>query len=1505
MILSAVPLSGLVGLDLGMTAEAVGPTPPAGVFLWPVPSCYYMSRGRLENHKAIDISGCKGKNVVAAYDGEVVSYWNSCPHYNNLGDTCGSGFGNGLILKHKINGKTYYTHYAHMQKDSIPAEYLKKGAKVKQGAVIGKVGSSGNSNGPHLHFAIVQNTETSHPSDYKFYSNTTPTDKKHNHSDPNGTSYIYRAGEQIASNPSINTSNYVGGVKVTLSSATSGATIYYTTNGSTPSTSSKKYTGAFNVTSTTTVKAIAVKSGMSSSGVATKSITVGKTTAPKITSTATSSAFNIKITADKGATIYYTTDGSTPTTSSNRYNGPFPLTASTTIKAIAVSSGKTASNVATSAISAKVPSSPSVRLEAPSNRVCGIGDEIRISWPQVADAATYEIEITANGSSNVVETNTQTGIYSFVPSEAGEYSITVKAVNFLGKSAASSPAISVTVKPDVQVVFKNYDGRVLSTRNVKYGGSTTPPTAPTRKGHTFARWSGTYTNVKSNSTVTAVYNANTYTVKFVDSKGFALASESVSYGQSVKSVPTAPEKTGYKFVAWSIKSGEGTSYEKVNGDVVFEPTYTWANPDMPLGITVKKAVRNSTATGYAVTVNITNSQSKIINGKLVAVIKTSNDKVVATKIDVVNVPANATSYSQTVNINGTAAGSIAEVYVVANDSKNDNRTGGAYSEKASAAVTKESSSSSTYWGDWSDWSTTKQTASSTKEVESKTQYRYSDKKTTTSTSSSLSGWTADGSYVSYGSWGSWSSWSTTKQTASSTKGVETRTVYKYQHYCNGSNGIAPTTGYTNSKYGPHVIYSTKKYSTSRSSTTGYPIVDNLTKCAKGCSSYYYMGTVTQYRYRTRTATTNYKYYKWDTFSSWSDTVYTASSTRNVETRTVYRYRTLQTSTSTSSSAFIGNEDTSGTKYSFSGTLKNVTADYSEKVAIIMVYKDKNIDPTEDQLQYIGQTTLGSGNSYSFSFIPKDQISSETGNYIVSFGIATADGLVNNIEIIEAPKPSYQVVFKDSNNNILSQQTVKEGADATPPSVSAPNGYEVIWDRSFTNITRDTEISLISTTKTYNVIFVDWENNKIVDVIDAEYGAKITFPSDCSAKGKKFVGWSVPEGSIVTGDIVVEAVYEDTTVTVTFLNRDGTVYETQQVTYGNTATFPEENPTAEGYEFVTWSNDSKWWNVTESVYISPVFVYAQTVEAPTYLSDGGLQLLSANIDLETSTEGATIRYTTDGSEPTESSAVFTDTVWVEESTTVKAKAFKSGMNASPTAVMSLNVMTESEYDAKIPKINNSDFEISTGIANASIKLSIKNPAGLKVTSWGYFVIDADGNQDAIEYDNSNVENPTAKTLDISFDVSGLTSSTEYVCSFYIDTEELGYFESEPQYFTTLADSAITIQTPSKTSISYKSGIILHANVSNLPDGASVKWETDNSNFTVTDNGDGTCQIVSATSGDTVFTATVIDADGNAMTDSSGNIIKAQITMTSKAGFLTKLGSFFKGLFGGNKVEPQSI
>ncbi|HEY2471105.1 MAG TPA: chitobiase/beta-hexosaminidase C-terminal domain-containing protein [Terracidiphilus sp.] len=144
---------------------------------------------------------------------------------------------------------------------------------------------------------------------------------------------------------------YTSVQSITISDATPGATIYYTTNGSTPNTSSTPYTKAIPVSTTGTIEAIAVAAGYTNSSVASAAYTINLPAAATptfspATGTFTSTQAVTISDATSEASIYYTTDGSTPTASSTLYSSPITVSATTTINAIAVASGYSNSPVA-------------------------------------------------------------------------------------------------------------------------------------------------------------------------------------------------------------------------------------------------------------------------------------------------------------------------------------------------------------------------------------------------------------------------------------------------------------------------------------------------------------------------------------------------------------------------------------------------------------------------------------------------------------------------------------------------------------------------------------------------------------------------------------------------------------------------------------------------------------------------------------------------------------------------------------------------------------------------------------------------------------------------------------------------------------------------------------------------------------------------------------------------------------------------------------------------------
>ena len=122
----------------------------------------------------------------------------------------------------------------------------------------------------------------------------------------------------------------------------------------------------------------------------------------------------------------------------------------------------------------------------------------------------------------------------------------------------------------------------------------------------------------------------------------------------------------------------------------------------------------------------------------------------------------------------------------------------------------------------------------------------------------------------------------------------------------------------------------------------------------------------------------------------------------------------------------------------------------------------------------------------------------------------------------------------------------------------------------------------------------------------------------------------------------------------------------------------------------------------------------------------------------------------------------------------------------------------------------------------------------------------------------------------------------------------------------SNAKLSINTPSTTTVSYGFTLNLHANVTDLPEGARIVWSMDGSGFELIPSADGmTCGVKSVSKGSATITAKVVDKNGNAVKDANGNEISASQQLTSKAGFFQKIVAFFKKLFGSNMVIPSSL
>ena len=111
-----------------------------------ITSCFKKRSGK--HHTGLDIKGTMGANVFATGNGTVEKIYSSCRNGENT--QCGANgyrrYGNIVLIKHNDNYKTLYAH--------LNSVLVKQWDHVQKGGVIGTVGNTGYSSGPHLHYEV-------------------------------------------------------------------------------------------------------------------------------------------------------------------------------------------------------------------------------------------------------------------------------------------------------------------------------------------------------------------------------------------------------------------------------------------------------------------------------------------------------------------------------------------------------------------------------------------------------------------------------------------------------------------------------------------------------------------------------------------------------------------------------------------------------------------------------------------------------------------------------------------------------------------------------------------------------------------------------------------------------------------------------------------------------------------------------------------------------------------------------------------------------------------------------------------------------------------------------------------------------------------------------------------------------------------------------------------------------------------------------------------------------
>lgn len=162
-----------------------------------------------------------------------------------------------------------------------------------------------------------------------------------------------------------------------------------------------------------------------------------------------------------------------------------------------------------------------------------------------------------------------------------------------------------------------------------------------------------------------------------------------------------------------------------------------------------------------------------------------------------------------------------------------------------------------------------------------------------------------------------------------------------------------------------------------------------------------------------------------------------------------------------------------------------------------------------------------------------------------FSKVTSDLTINAVYDVD----TFTVTFKDG-EKVLETQTVEYEAAATAPDtarLSPPEGMHFAkWDKDFSKVTEDIEVSAVYELNEYTVTFKNGET--VISIQPVKHGFAATPPNVFDTATKKFVGWDKSFDN-VTSDIIVNAKFETKKFTLTFINFDGTTVYTEEVEYG--------------------------------------------------------------------------------------------------------------------------------------------------------------------------------------------------------------------------------------------------------------------------------------------------------------------------------------------------------------------
>ena len=879
----------------------------------------------------------------------------------------------------------------------------------------------------------------------------------------------------------------------------------------------------------------------------TKIISVLTVSTPSISSSSVSNGTKVTISGSSGATIFYTTNGSNPTESSNKYNGAFVLSNSATVKAIAMQNCRFNSSVASKSVTVtkhtvtfkdwngSVLKTQSVfhggAATAPANPT-RTGYTFT-GWDKAFTNVTANLVVTAQYSANtytvtfkdwngtVLKTQqVQYGGAATAPANPTRVGYTFTGWDKAFTNVTADLVVTAQYSANTYTVtFKDWNGTVLKTQQVQYGGAATAPANPTRVGYTFTGWDKAFTNVTANLVVTAQYSANTYTVTFKDWNGTVLKTQQVQYGGAA-TAPANPTRTGYTFTGWDKAFNNVTANLVVTAQYVQnEPVSTPVPSDAPQIVVESK----TTSAGSTVAVNISIANNPGIVSMTLHVNFDSRLELVSVQ-DTGLLPGQV---HPTVMINPYTL-------VWANDSATQN-----YTVNGTIATLNFNVPENLEEGDYA-----------ISVSYDNDEYEIYDCNAETIDFAVVNG-----------------------------KISVTDIIYGD---VNGDGKVNNLDRLVLTRY----LANWPDYPASRikpgADTNADGKINNLDRLILT---------------RHLANWPDYATLPWSSGKSGSAAVEPTSYTKGNEPTVIVNSVEAMPGETVSVSIDIANNPgiismTLDVAFDPSLTLLSVdnTGLFPGYIPCAVMQNPYTLVWANDAASediYVNGTIV--------NFVFKVADDAEPGSYsiVVTYNLDDYDIYNYNSEPVEfaiqngavtvaAAQPEmHTVTFKDWDGTVLKTQEVQHGGDAEAPADPTRTGYTFTgWDKAFTNITADLVVTAQYEINTYTVTFKDWDGT-VLKTQEVQYGGDAEAPADPTRVGYTFTGWD-KEFINIAADLVVTAQYSINTYTVTFKDWDGTVLKTQEVQYGGDAEAPAD-PTRVGYTFTGW--DKEFINIAADLVVT--------------------------------------------------------------------------------------------------------------------------------------------------------------------------------------------------------------------------------------------------------------------------------------------------------------------------------